>query len=253
MAMNLSRLTAVLCLTFMMLIVPPTAATSKSYDDLSDVYILCNTQNYTAGDAFDNQLKASLTSLQQLAQRRSSYRLLQIRGPGITLMTSFQCRGDLSPSKCSECVTAAVQTASSSCPSSIGSRVQKNGCFLRYEQYSYNVEDSSVVVELCNTQKNTDPYFKNQVQGIVSRVISSAPRHKNLFASASVSLGSQKGSSAGFKLYALAQCQGYLSPGQCADCLTAHSSSWQDCDAAVGSQIHSVSCYYRFETYPFFY
>ncbi|KAH7422684.1 hypothetical protein KP509_12G020100 [Ceratopteris richardii] len=214
MTMKLSRLCAVLCLTFMMLIVPRIAARSKSSDDLSDVYILCNTQNYTAGDAFDKQLKASLTSLQQLAQRRSSYRLLQIRGRGITLMTSFQCR-------------AAVQTASSSCPSSIGSRVQKNGCFLRYEQ--------------------------NQVQGIVSRVISSAPGHKNLLASASVSLASQKGSSAASKLYALAQCQGYLSPGQCADWLSAHSSSWQDCDAAVGSQIHSVSCYYRFETYPFFY
>ncbi|KAH7415402.1 hypothetical protein KP509_14G041300 [Ceratopteris richardii] len=168
-------------------------------------------------------------------------------------MAGFQCRGDLSSELCSQCVESASQTVLSSCPYAIGSRVQKDGCFLRYENYTFAVPDTSIITELCNVDKNNDSRFQADVAQIVARVVSEAPKGHLLYTSATSPVSSSNSSSAPSTLYALAQCLNYLSRSECSECLSAHSSSWQDCDNAVGSQIHSVSCYYRFEIYPFFY
>ncbi|MCO5576436.1 hypothetical protein L7F22_030246 [Adiantum nelumboides] len=218
------------------------AAPCESLETSSDVYILCNTRTYDNRSSFDEDLNTLLTDLKQKAGS-SSYHVRR----AATLSGAYQCRGDLAPDACSKCVSDAAQSALSSCPSAIGSRVQLNGCFLRYENYTFAVPDSSIVLELCNVNKDESSAFQSQVSNLLGKVTAAAPANGRLFASAMSALSSNA------TLYALAQCLGYLSQTECSHCLAAHPTSWQDCDHAVGAQIHSVSCYYRFEIYPFFY
>lgn len=228
------------------LVVAPAHA-SSNLDTSAVVYILCNTQSYSNGSTFSEELSSVLQTLQKEASSAPYFSTQED-----TVVGAYQCRGDLSLDTCSQCVNSAAQSALSSCPNAIGSRVQLDGCFLRYENYSFFVEDSSVVVELCNTQKDNSSSFQTHVTQLLRQVTNAAPNNKLLYASARSALTSSSANASSNYLYALAQCLNYLSPAACARCLAAHSSSWQDCEFAVGAQVHSVSCYYRFEIYPFY-
>ncbi|MCO5564517.1 hypothetical protein L7F22_018178 [Adiantum nelumboides] len=122
----------------------------------------------------DEDLNNLLADLKQKAAS-SSYHVRR---------AAYQCRGDLAPDVCSKCVADAAQSALSSCPRAIGSRVQLDGCFLRYENYTFAVPDSSIVLELCNVDKDDSSAFQSQVSNLLGKVTAAAPANGRLFASA---------------------------------------------------------------------
>ncbi|MCO5572699.1 hypothetical protein L7F22_026458 [Adiantum nelumboides] len=183
----------------------------KSLETSNDLYILCNTWTYDNGSSLDEDLNTLLANLKQKAGS-SSYHV----GRATTLSGAYQCRGNLAPDACSKCVADATQSALSSCPSVIGSCVQLDGYFLRYENYTFAMPDSSIVLEVCNISKDDSSAFQSQVSNLLGKVTAAAPANGRLFASVRLALSSNA------TLYALAQCLDYLSQTEHSHCLAAH-------------------------------
>lgn len=208
-----------------------------AFDSLAPVYRVCNTGKFSDDSSASQDFSTVLEALTDLSSSTSFNTANHNQFYGM-----YQCRGDISvnAADCSTCVAGAEALAKKNCPNAIGLRLQLDGCYLRYEKYSFSTADYSRVVTLCNTNKNKDSAFQQNVDSLLKSVIAAAP------ANGGYASGTAQG------LFAVAQCLGFLTAKECASCLANNANGKQACNQAVGVQVHAVDCYYRFETFPFF-
>eukprot|EP01018_Ginkgo_biloba_P008798 Gb_41206 [translate_table: standard] len=157
----------------------------------------------------------------------------------------FQCMEDLSQTDCSLCFSEARSQMSAKCITFTGGRIYLDGCFMRYENYSFDnqIMDSGDS-KVCDRKKSSQPQrFLESAQKLISNITSEAPEKEGF------SVGSTEGPST--KIYGLAQCWKTLSKSLCKECLLNASAAILSCSPSLEGRALNAGCYMRYATHPF--
>lgn len=147
------------------------------------------------------------------------------------------CRKYLSAQECSECVSAAETQVKDYCPRSNGGRVHLDGCFLRYDNFSFYGQDVDYgESHLCAATNDSDPQTSQRATAL----------SKELIENASVSSGYATGSIDG-SIYGVAQCWPSLTASSCQGCLIEAQNELLTClpnreSRGLGVSRRAVSC-----------
>ncbi|KAK9113692.1 hypothetical protein Syun_020489 [Stephania yunnanensis] len=156
-----------------------------------------------------------------------------------------QCFKDLSSIDCRLCF-AEIRSVLPKCYPNIGGRIFLDGCFGRYENYSFfdqamDSKDSNV----CSSgRKSSNPDKFNEVLKMVISNVSVEAQRSGGFA-----VGS--GSSSLVTVFALAQCWQDLDKRLCNACLQNAASSIMSCSPGVEGRSLKAGCYMRYSTRVF--
>ncbi|KAJ0811850.1 putative protein kinase RLK-Pelle-DLSV family [Helianthus annuus] len=167
-------------------------------------------------------------------------------GPESTYVLA-QCYGDLSTSECLLCV-AEARTSIPTCLPNIGGRVYLQGCFMRFENYSFFGEltgkDDRIV---CDNITRKDDGFQQAASKAVLQAVETAPKRWNRHAGTqNIVSGSQNKSA-----YAAADCWSTLGEESCAQCLQNASNSMLGClPGSMGYALYT-GCFIRYSDTSF--
>ncbi|GLJ18781.1 hypothetical protein SUGI_0335320 [Cryptomeria japonica] len=138
---------------------------------------------------------------------------------GLEIYGLVQCRGDMNPSDCRECVSFAKQVLLSQCFSYVSASILLDGCFLRYANYRfYSTLAKSGTQKYLTSGNQTIPNatLAKSLAGLVSQAVNSGN---------SFSANLEVVESPALTIYSLAQCWRDLKFQDCKQCLEALSSS----------------------------
>jgi Salt stress response/antifungal len=231
----------ILCsLSSLSLIAIPVAG--ASYTDL--VYKGCS--NQTSGNSgITSAISALASSLTTQSASSKFYKTTSSAssssgGGGGAVFGLFQCRGDLSPSDCSSCVSQAFPMWSQLCGlTAAAARVQLTGCLALYEIQGFpQVSGTQLLYKTCGSgggggdfEVRRDTAFAQLESGIGGGVGFYATQFQSV--------------------YAMAQCEGDLSSGDCAECINqAVQKSEVECGGASSGQVYLDKCYISYNYYP---
>lgn len=90
-------------------------------------------------------------------------------------MGLYQCRGDLSASECSKCVSTIPSLANQLCGESEEALIKLGGCYLHY-QFTTELAEKSVnatkfVEKICKDKQATDEGFWEKMESAFNRVM----------------------------------------------------------------------------------
>ncbi|PKU67500.1 cysteine-rich receptor-like protein kinase 2 [Dendrobium catenatum] len=153
-----------------------------------------------------------------------------------------QCYGDLSPIDCKLCFSE-IRSQLPKCYPKTGGIIFLDGCFGRYENYSffneiYSIDDRAV----CSSSKNSsDPSIFGQLVKAVVGNVSLQARHNHGFAVDSASASNST-------VYALAQCWENLNHSLCSSCLDSAASKILSCSPSMEGRALYAGCFIRYST-----
>lgn len=108
--------------------------------ETSPAYYAWNVHNATQVNQFNRVLKDLLDSLRSkavLGDSRRKYAAASVSGPNnITIYGLVQCTPDLSVTDCDNCLLQSIKEVPKCCDSTIGARIVRPSCNLRYETSS---------------------------------------------------------------------------------------------------------------------
>ncbi|XP_077234524.1 plasmodesmata-located protein 7 [Tasmannia lanceolata] len=221
-------------LSFLLFFSLPTLISPSSFD--SFVYGGCTQLKFSPNSPFQTNLNSLLTSLVNSATI-SSYNNLTVTGSDPTSSVSglFQCRGDLSPSDCAECVRNSVSQLGILCLDSAGGTLQLQGCLVKYDNNTFlGVEDKTQVMKKCDPNSG----YGSDLLSRRDEVLAGLGSGSGLF---------RVGESA--YVHGMAQCVGDLSSGECSDCLSDAIEKLRDqCGTAVSGEVYLGKCYARYSS-----
>ncbi|XP_063946169.1 cold-responsive protein kinase 1 isoform X1 [Daucus carota subsp. sativus] len=170
--------------------------------------------------------------------------------------TLFQCRDYLSTADCVACFDIAKVEARKICKLNHGARVIYDGCFLRYEVRTFYTEtELGLSSEVCRG-KGTVPAetaFKLVAVQLLKDLADATPKLKSYFAVAKRQVfDGGPSAKASVTVYALAQCTGTVSQGDCGKCLMGGYSNIQACLPQPGGSSAAGGCFMRYSVTPFF-
>ncbi|KAK9914082.1 hypothetical protein M0R45_037880 [Rubus argutus] len=151
------------------------------------------------------------------------------------IMGLYQCRGDLSATECSNCVSTIPTLANQLCGESEESLIQLGGCCLHY-QFTTELAEKSVnatkfVEKICKDKKATDEGFWEKMESAFNRVMTGTGIggfYTGSYEDVNVS----------------GQCQGDLSNEHCETCFkSALQEAKTRCGDSVSGQIYLNKCY----------
>ncbi|EFH70671.1 predicted protein [Arabidopsis lyrata subsp. lyrata] len=171
------------------------------------------------------------------------------------IYAKFQCRGDVSESKCRSCLTTAFSAIRRRCPNNKGRIIWYDNCVLDLSSiYTYDKVDykhSFYVYNAKDVSGNTKSFNKN-TNTLLYKLKEKATRKEQeqytkdyMYATGEESLGTMK-------LYAMVQCTQDLSIKNCSVCL-----DWimgklpRCCNGKQGGRVYNPNCNFRYELYPF--
>ncbi|GLJ33751.1 hypothetical protein SUGI_0678390 [Cryptomeria japonica] len=159
-----------------------------------------------------------------------------------------QCRNDLSMEDCTDCYAAAQKQIVIYCPFEIGARMIFDGCFLRYENYTFfdQAQDAGNS-NVCISDASSRPkLFSETTQRLLADVRSKALKNEG-FATDEISAN---GLSAA--IYGLAMCRRTLTTNSCDVCLQHAILLVERCFSLQDGRGLDAGCYLRYSTLPFF-
>ncbi|XP_072988781.1 plasmodesmata-located protein 2-like isoform X1 [Typha latifolia] len=223
---------------FLLSLLPPISGA----DLYALVYKGCANQTFGGGggSAASLQTLGALSSALTAQSATSKFYKTTSSGGGAALFGLFQCRGDLSPTDCASCVARAIPMWSALCGGgAVAARIQLTGCLALYEVSGFpQVSGTQMLFKTCGSGGGGSGF---------------EVRRDTAFAQ----LQSGVGGGAGFyatsyeKVYAMAQCEGDLSTGDCNDCVTqAVQKSEVECGGAPSGQVYLDKCYISYSYYP---
>ncbi|XP_031500784.1 cysteine-rich receptor-like protein kinase 2 [Nymphaea colorata] len=179
--------------------------------------------------------------------------LIDQKGYGTTIVGSgpnrvyglAQCMKDLSSVDCKLCY-AELRSQLPTCYPRVGGRLFLDGCFGRYENYSFfDVEKDSKDKRICLWSRNSsNPLrFVEMVREVAGNVSLEAQRNQGF------AIGSSTNST--MSVYALAQCWQNLNSTLCKSCLDDAASSIVSCAPAVEGRVMNAGCYMRYSIQSF--
>ncbi|XP_022934185.1 cysteine-rich receptor-like protein kinase 42 [Cucurbita moschata] len=157
-----------------------------------------------------------------------------------------QCFNDLSHNDCLLCY-AASRTALPRCLPAVSARIFLDGCFLRYDNYSFYKESTdslrdsvNCTSELGEIDESDKLGFGENVRVVVENVTRTA------MANGGFGIGEVNG------LFGLAQCWGSVEPEGCRACLEKARRSIRSCLPSREGRALNAGCYLRYSTVKFF-
>nr|POF10969.1 cysteine-rich receptor-like protein kinase 2 [Quercus suber] len=157
-----------------------------------------------------------------------------------------QCYGDLSLPDCELCY-AEARTALPQCFPHTSGRIYFDGCFLRFENYSFFEEytgpgDSSV----CGNTTRKNSTFEESVKKALSSAVVAAPHQKGHAIAQEAVPGAVNESA-----YALADCWRTLNASSCEVCLENASASILECLPWSEGRVLNTGCFMRYSDKDF--
>lgn len=162
-----------------------------------------------------------------------------------------ECHRNLNRTECSDCFVKARQCLRTCLPA-VSGRMHMDGCFLRYDDYSFFSEsvnpniDKSVcglpTYEASEKDEIMDASSFKQVARVILNVTREGGKHK--FAVASEEEGKH--------VYALAQCWTVLDEAACYTCLMGAGKHVLSCAPSVEGRGLYTGCYLRYSTNKFY-
>ncbi|KAJ4851278.1 hypothetical protein Tsubulata_019971 [Turnera subulata] len=207
-----------------------------------------NSMNFTSGDAYQKNLNATLASLASNASLTGYYTSTTGHNPD-TIYGLIWCPDFVSREDCQSCSKTAASNITQLCPNQKGAFMCDEHCTLRYSGTRFfSVADS--VLRLCyyNIQIATNQGQFNAQLGNLLRTLSTKAA-----VSPSRSAVGIVNYTDFINIYGMGQCVNDLSESDCFSCLLSMISYIPQCsDKKVGSRMYGLSCFIRYETYPFF-
>nr|XP_017244303.1 PREDICTED: cysteine-rich receptor-like protein kinase 42 [Daucus carota subsp. sativus] len=175
--------------------------------------------------------------------------------------TLFQCRDYLSTADCVACFNVATADIGKICKLNNGARVIYDGCYLRYEVRSFFTEiELGTSSEVCADNKTVPAQaaFTLVAVQLLKDLADATPKIKNFFGAAKRQVfDGGPSAKASVTVYAVAQCLGTVSQGDCGKCLMGGYSNIQTClsqsgGSSGGGSSASGGCFLRYSVTPFF-
>ncbi|XP_020085040.1 cysteine-rich repeat secretory protein 3-like isoform X4 [Ananas comosus] len=211
----------------------------------ADIYALvykgCANQTLGGGGGGGSQQSVAAVASALIAQSASAkfYKATSSSGGG-GVFGVFQCRGDLSPGECSSCVGRAIPMWSSLCGSAVAARIQLTGCLALYEVSGFpQVSGTQMLFKTCGSGGGGGSGFEVRRDTAFAQLQSGLSGGNGFYAT------SYEG------VYAMAQCEGELSAGDCGECVAqAVQKSEVECGGAPSGQVYLDKCYISYSYYP---
>ncbi|CAI9752629.1 unnamed protein product [Fraxinus pennsylvanica] len=167
----------------------------------------------------------------------------------ISIYSLAHCYRDLSHDDCLQCY-ASSRTSLPRCLPAVSGRIFLDGCFLRYDNYSFFGETVDPIWDKRNCSSSIDDN-KNQIQLTPSEFnLTVKDLIDNVTASAVLNDGYAV---AGLKgVYGLADCWRTLSRSSCRECLTAARREVTECLPSREGRAMNTGCYLRYSTKKFY-
>ncbi|WVZ95860.1 hypothetical protein U9M48_041571 [Paspalum notatum var. saurae] len=210
---------------------------------------------YCASNFTSPATQASITQvLAALVPRASSsYYATATAGGGASAIWGLaQCRGDVPASDCALCISAAANTAASTCRGQADARVWYDYCFLRYDNADFlGLPDTGVEIILINTMNASDPAaFDRAERKLMARVAQDAGEPGN----GGLARETDKFGGDGTTIYGLGWCTKDITAADCGLCVAQAVAELPNyCRFRRGCRVLYSSCMARYETYPFFF
>ncbi|KAH9288588.1 hypothetical protein KI387_032705 [Taxus chinensis] len=170
-------------------------------------------------------------------------------GQGVNAVYGLaQCRNDLSLNDCSECHRESQNQIVTYCRDNTGARMIFDGCFLRYENYTFFDQAVDLgVSNVCSSEDSTSPrIFNNTVQKLLENINSEALKNEGF------ATGKMSANGLPAPLYGLAMCRRTLSTNSCDVCLQDATKYINGCPPRQDGKALEAGCYLRYSTIPFF-
>uniref|UniRef100_A0A7N0T7C6 Gnk2-homologous domain-containing protein n=1 Tax=Kalanchoe fedtschenkoi TaxID=63787 RepID=A0A7N0T7C6_KALFE len=148
----------------------------------------------------------------------------------------YQCRGDLKPTDCHDCVARLPALSAKFCGKAVAARVQLAGCYSQYEVAGFKqVADTEFLYKVCGSgHKGAGSEFEGWREAVFGMVEKGVVENGGFYAG----------------VYALGQCQGDLASDACGDCIRAALSDLKSgCGDAVNGQTYLLKCYVSYSYY----
>lgn len=214
-------------------------ASSASIYDL--IYKGCANQQFPgAGAGGAQQTLASLSSTIISQSAAAKFYKTTTSSSGQPIFGLFQCRGDLSSSDCTSCVSKAVTMWTSLCGVTVAARVQLGGCYALYEISGFpQVSGTQMLYKTCGSGGGGGQGFEEKRDTVLSSLENGVTSGGGFFATSYQSI------------YAMAQCEGDLSSADCGECVQqAVQKSQVECGGASSGQVYLDKCYISYSYYP---
>ncbi|KAH7691007.1 Gnk2-homologous domain-containing protein [Dioscorea alata] len=193
------------------------------------------------GGAATQQAIASISSSLITQSSSSKFYKTSTSSSGQSLSGLYQCRGDLSGSDCAACINRVIPMWSSLCgPMAAAARVQLTGCYALYQAAGFpQVAGTQLLFKTCGSsgggngfEERRDTAFSNLQNGL------SGSGGAGFYATSYQSV------------YAMAQCEGDLSAGDCGECVAeAVQKAEVECGGAASGQVYLDKCYISYNYY----
>lgn len=219
------------------------------------LYTVCENSTFSPNSIYQSNLKSLFSSFSSNANLEF-YATTKGENTSDPVYGLSNCRGDVTPQLCLECVEAAVKELSSKCSSQKVAVTWYDECILRYSNRSFlTTVDERPRVALFNTQNVTDQDKFNQlVNTSMIALLTDLAREISTVSTGAKKFGTRQVNISAFQtLYNLLQCTPDLSGADCYRCLldAINRVPWC-CSGKQGGRILFPSCNIRYELYPFY-
>ncbi|CAM8965329.1 unnamed protein product [Rhodiola kirilowii] len=223
--------------------------TAKADPRISEAELHCGT---TRAASFSNFINTFVSEMDALSKtiNHSSFATTKVPvNASQPIYVLAQGHRDLSRNDCLLCF-AASRTRLPRCLPALGGRLYLDGCFLRYDNYTFYHESVDPILDKVNCSSSSirvsdgigELEFSKNVNLVIQNVTKLAARNKTGFGAGEVN-----------GVYALAQCWESLSRAGCKKCLKNASRELRGCapKAAEGRAMYA-GCYLRYSTQKFY-
>lgn len=237
-------------LSLLMIICSADNTNRYAFADPIGSYCYKNPKCNTTIDLTDNVNKA-ISDLVKIMRYSSYGNVTEGEDTDYTIYGLAQCRRDISPNECNQCMKLAAKAIKKNCQYSPDARVWYDRCFMRYDTEDFVQQmDVGIYVHhqtpqlIPSTVTNfSDTRYNVFMQDLFPLLMK--PQNRG-FATASRQIDNTN------TIYALCQCTQDIDPDECCLCMNAALESFpQYCGEHHGCVIASSSCYVKYDLYPF--
>jgi len=206
--------------------------------------------NYTKGSKFESNLNTVMNRLVQNTSQ-TGFNTSEYGQSPDKIYGLLQCMGDTTVDQCHNCSQQANTNLLQNCGNARGGLIwPDNGCFLRYENYSFfgQLDQFSERTFLSNPQNVSSPdVFNRALNSLFTKLSAEAVSSRNRYASGTTI------DSLSRKIYALVQCTRDISTDNCSTCLSyTVSYLFAAYAGSLGARGNLASCIVHYEVYTFF-
>jgi len=222
---------------------------SLSDPRITEAGLYCGTTKAPLKANYIPSFTKEMESLSQLVTNHNwGTHVVNISGSSIPIYGLAQCFKDLSNTDCLLCY-AASRTKLPRCLPSVSARIYLDGCFLRYDNYSFygEVSDPWRDTVNCTSQHGTvvDETERLELEESVGRVVESVT-NRAVAKGGGFAVGEFEG------VYALAQCWNTIGSDGCRECLRKAGKEVRGCLPKRDGRALNAGCYLRYSTNKFY-